>query len=423
MSSQVDALVARWASTSSVEPDRLLDWQLARLRALLEYVSHRSGFYRHHLAGINASDITSWSAFETLPFTTPMDVADDPSRFLCVAAGDVCRVTTIPTSGTTGPSKRVFFTEEDLARTVDFFEYGMREMMAPQGRLLVLLSGETPYSIGALLRTAVARFGVTTTTRGSTWTLEQAIRAAEVSDCIVGMPADLLYVCRVRPGLRPRSVLLSADYVPRSVVSALETTWKCEVFSHFGMTETGFGCAVQCASRETHHIRHDYLLLEVIEPTTGRRCPAGSPGEIVVTTFGARAMPLLRYRTGDIGIMSPGSCRCGGALPRLDRVSGRRGNEAVLRDGGTLTIHRLDDIFFASPAVRAYRARLVCRGEERDRLEITIDSSGPIGLQAVVTSLPVGVRLDLRYAELPPFHATGKRRLDVVTEGCHGVPS
>ena len=89
------------------------------------------------------------------------------------------------------------------------------------------------------------------------------------------------------------------------------------------MTETGYGGGVECAAHSGLHLREADLLLEVADPATGEAVPPGETGEILITTLGERALPLLRYRTGDAARMLPGPCACGSPLRRLGPVAGR----------------------------------------------------------------------------------------------------
>ena len=82
------------------------------------------------------------------------------------------------------------------------------------------------------------------------------------------------------------------------------------------MAETGYGVAVECARHEGMHIREADLLMEVVDGE-GKGLDDGEWGEIVVTTLTRRALPLIRYRTGDEGRILPGPCPCGSVLRRL----------------------------------------------------------------------------------------------------------
>jgi phenylacetate-coenzyme A ligase PaaK-like adenylate-forming protein len=88
-------------------------YQLFKLRQTIAYVSEKSAFYRELLGrtGIKADDINSLSDLSRLPFTEPIDIAKQPYKFVCVPLGEIERATTFTSSGTTGPQKRIFFTE------------------------------------------------------------------------------------------------------------------------------------------------------------------------------------------------------------------------------------------------------------------------------------------------------------------------
>ena len=103
----------------------------------------------------------------------------------------------------------------------------------------------------------------------------------------------------------------------------VEQGWDCLVLDHYGSTESAFAGAVQCRCREGRHVRALDLLLEIVHPVTGKVLPAGETGELVITTLQRRAMPLLRYRTGDMASLLDGPCACGSPLPRLGPVLGR----------------------------------------------------------------------------------------------------
>jgi phenylacetate-coenzyme A ligase PaaK-like adenylate-forming protein len=121
-----------------------------------------------------------------------------------------------------------------------------------------------------------------------------------------------------------RSLLLSAEYVPDAGRLSIERAWHCEVAEHYGMTEMGLGGAMACETRIGYHPREADLFFEIIDPETGHPAQHGAYGEVVFTTLTRRAMPLIRYRTGDFSRWIPGSCPCGSILKRLDRVGNRR---------------------------------------------------------------------------------------------------
>jgi len=383
-------------------------WQLERLGRVIEYARGHSRFYGERLAGVPA--LATLADLSRLPFTWPAEVAGAPLAFLCVAQSEVARVATLTTSGSTGARKRIFFTAQDLERTVDFFAHGMSALVRPGQDTLILMSGTTEHSIGRLLQAGLNRIGVTGRIGAPGWGAGEALRAARTAHCLVGLPAELFWLCRAEPGLRPASVLLSADFAPPSVIAALRAAWHCRVFTHYGLTETGYGCAVQCGAGEGHHLRDPDLLLEIVDPETGTRLGPGALGEIVITTLGNQAMPLLRYRTGDLARMLDGPSRCGGTLPRLGRVEGRRENAIPLGGGASLSIHQLDELVCAMPGVHGFQAGLR-RAGGRITLELTVAAEGPLDPDRLRAGLPPGLAVEVRYAEVSPFADRGKRRI------------
>ena len=265
-----------------------------------------------------------------LPFTTAEQLRSCGSRMLCVRPHEVERIVTLATSGTEGDPKRVFFTADDLELTVDFFRHGMATFTGAGDRVVVLMPGARPGSIGDLLQSALARLGASAVVHGPVVDIDETLALLERTQAsvVVGIPIQVLGLARRsvalgRPIRSVHSVLLSADHVPRAVVHAVETSWRCRVFDHYGSTEMGFGGGVECVARGGYHLREADLLFEIVSPDSGLPLADGEVGEIVFSTLTRTGMPLLRYRTGDVSRFLPGRCECGTHLRRLAPVGTR----------------------------------------------------------------------------------------------------
>jgi phenylacetate-coenzyme A ligase PaaK-like adenylate-forming protein len=350
--SPVEQFTQRKTGIPDLTPETLMEWQLDRLRGALRYAVDRSSYYRRTLGYLNIAMIRSVKDLEGLPFTGDAPLRNSPAELLCVSQQEVARIVTLKTSGTEGPPKRVFFSRQDMEATISFFEYGMSAMVGAGRRVAVFMDGSRPDTVGDLLLRALKRIGVDTLVHGFIDDLDSAVETAQQADCFIGMPVQMLQLCKEAPELRPGAVLLSADYVPASIVEKLESLWKCPVLNHYGMTETGFGLGVQCLAKKGCHLRDTDFLIEIVDPHTGAQLPQGEFGEVVISSLKLRAMPLVRYRTGDISRILAPPCECGGVLPTLDRVSGRVKN----MDAGSVSIHRMDELLFGEPAVWDYRA-------------------------------------------------------------------
>lgn len=364
----LDKWIAQRLGVSTLTRGALLEWQNRALREIIARASAASPFYARYLSGVDASEPGE------LPFMDLRPLAEDPLALLCVPQGAVARAATLETSGTRGSRKRLFFTDEDLEDTKGFFAAGMAHI--PGSRTLIAMSGERPGSVGALLAEALGRIGRVGFAEGpvSDPSVVLGRIAALNADSLVGVPAEMLALART-PGaglVGPlRSVLLSGDIASRPLVAAVEAAFGCPVFRHYGMAETGYGAAVECARHEGMHIREADLLMEVVDGE-GKGLDDGEWGEIVVTTLTRRALPLIRYRTGDEGRILPGPCPCGSVLRRLE-VRGRLDDRLMLSTG-TVHLGELDETLHALPWLLGFDAA-AGRGPDGVLLRLTLYSA------------------------------------------------
>jgi len=343
--------------------EKLEEYQLARIRETLEYAKARSRFYRGRLEAIKPEDIVGKASLWKIPFTFPKDLQRDPFGFLCVPQSEISRVVTLRSTGTSGTEKRIFFTEDDLEKTIEFFIYGMGGLVGKADRVLVLLPGPVYGSIGDLLKKALERIGIACFVHGVVTDIEET--AGEIADkeisCLVGIPSQVLRLSREKNGLfrsRIKSVLLSTDYVPEALIRELTEECGCKVFTHYGMTEMGYGGGVECEALCGYHMREAELFFEIVDPSSGLLVPDGTPGEIVFTTLDRKAMPLIRYRTGDIASFSPSPCPCETFLKTIRRVSTRLEN--MIRIGeNSFCLSELDELILPFREVTDYGARIL----------------------------------------------------------------
>lgn len=328
-----------WAS-----PEAVRAWQLRALRNVCRRVAATSRFYRRLFAPLprDALERGSWPAgfaeFAEAPFTWPRDVSADWRQFLCVGGGEVARMVSLETSGTTYLPKRVAFTAADLERIVDYFAAGVGQMVRSGDTVLILLPGaERPAGVTDLLTRALTRLGATGVPGSPTVVVDGFLEELERHgpECLVAAPGQLSALAvdaRVRDAVagRVRAILSCTSSLPPEVKTRLAAEWDTRIIEYYGMTESGYGGGVECFFHNGYHVNEADLYFEVVDPGSGLPLPDGAPGEVVFTTLNREAMPLVRYRTGDFAAMLPGPCACGSAMRRLGPV---RGRIARRRDG------------------------------------------------------------------------------------------
>ena len=351
--SRIDAFLRVQEGMSSITRASIEAMQLEKLNALLAREKERGGFYRDLPAHLD-----SLSSLASLPFTTDEDLAHNAPGLLLRSQSEVQRVLSDATSGTTGAAKRVFYTEGDCRHTVELFMAGLGELIFPGSVTMILFPFSGPQGLGELIAEAVERLGARPLKLGAALSYGEyaAVLEKERPDTFVGMPVQLLSLLRVCGRGSLKCALVSGDACPDAVLRGCEEILGSRLFPHYGSREMALGGAITCPAHAGMHLRENHVIAEVIDEQ-GRPLPLGKTGELVITTIGMEAMPLIRYRTGDRTRILPGRCPCGSEVLRLDSVS---------REGDAAEIARLDSVLFSLPFLVDYRAEL-----RKGRLHLT----------------------------------------------------
>lgn len=331
-------------------------FQMEQLRKQMYYAKENSAFYAKQFKDVNIEKILSYADLNQIPLMSEKDIYQYGPEMACLPLHQIPRFTTIRSSGTSGPAKQLYFTEKDLRKVSEFFTYGVQSGMYEARRVLIYLPGLAYGSIAHLITVGLQAIEIETYTFGAISDYEEAVKVYREfqADCVIGLPSQILQLAKTAPELKPGLVFITADYIPDSLVSALSQIWQCEVLSHYGSTECGLAGAVECSAHQGYHIRHQDLLFEVIDPDTTSLLPYHQWGEIVFSTLNREGMPIIRYRTGDIGSLLSEPCSCGGILPRLSKIKGRWHHQ--IQVGSTaLSIQQLDELMFSLPQVLDYQ--------------------------------------------------------------------
>jgi phenylacetate-CoA ligase len=121
-------------------------------------------------------------------------------------------------------------------------------------------------------------------------------------------------------GINPEAIVCSAEVLTPESRELIEKVFKCKIFNRYGCREVAM-IASECEMHRGMHISADSLYVEFIRD--GKAVSNGEMGEIVITDLLNYAMPLIRYKIGDVGMPLAGICECGRSLPLMDNVQGR----------------------------------------------------------------------------------------------------
>lgn len=129
-----------------------------------------------------------------------------------------------------------------------------------------------------------------------------------------------------------KTLILVGEPVTGEVRADLEGRLGVSTWVHYGLSEVpGPAIAFECARHRGLHLQDEHFLAEIVDPDTGEELGDGREGELVLTSLTARAMPLLRFRTGDRARRSAEACPCGAPEPRIEWRPGRTDTLLVLR--------------------------------------------------------------------------------------------
>jgi phenylacetate-CoA ligase len=132
--------------------------------------------------------------------------------------------------------------------------------------------------------------------------------------------------------LRLRVGVFGAEPWSEGLRARIEQAAGIEAFDIYGLAEiVGPGVAAECPAHSGLHVLEDLFYPEIIDPESGQRLPDGQEGELVLTTLCKQAMPMLRYRTGDVTAICTEPCICGRTLRRIRRVSHRNDDLFIVR--------------------------------------------------------------------------------------------
>jgi phenylacetate-CoA ligase len=404
------------------DPDTICTRQSDALRQLLAHAHATVPFYRERLdrAGLTPADCRGLDDYRRLPVLTKADLREHGDQLLAEGY-DRSRLCLKKTSGSTGVSVRVHIDEDSLQwkractlRSDEWSGYQFGEAVAMvwgnpeyrqrgwRGRLRnALLERATYLDTLRMDEAALARFTDLLRRRQPPLLFGHAHSVYLLAE----------YVRRTGSNVRPRGVITTAMVLHAWQRRVIEEVFGCPVTNRYGCEEVSL-IACECERHAGLHVNADGIYLEVLRD--GRPAAPGEPGSIVVTDLTNRAMPILRYQVGDVGVLAGRRCPCGRGLPLLERLEGREADYVVTAAGELISGISLTENFalhvpgvaqlqIVQETVRHFRFRIV-RGAD----------FGPASLgrlaELVAERFGPGVVHECEYVDQIPQEPSGKYR-------------
>jgi phenylacetate-CoA ligase len=323
--------------------EKLYELQTERLRKVVERCHRFSSFYREKFkeAGITPDDIKSLDDLEKIPFTTKDDMRKSyPYGMLATSIDNVLEIHA--SSGTTGRPTTTFYSEKDLEVWGEVMARVYASAGTTKGDIIHNAYGYGLFTGGLGFHYGALKIGAAVVPISAGGTERQLQLAKELGTTVLCCtPTYAMYLAeyaRTKLNLDPKKELkwkcgiLGAEPWSEELRARIEETLGIEAFDIYGLSEIiGPGVSVECGEHNGLHIFEDHFLVEIINPGTGERVEEGEVGELVLTTLTKDAMPLLRYRTGDLTTWTTEECACGRTIGRMGRLLGRADDMVKVR--------------------------------------------------------------------------------------------
>jgi len=353
--------------------------QLERVQETLRWAVARVPFHRERLGTATIGGLPDLAG---LPFVRKTDLRDQyPFGLLAVPRREVARIHA--SSGTKGKPTVAAYTAGDLDVWREVMARALTAAGARRGDLLHIAFGYGLFTGGLGFHDGAERVGMTVVPVSSGNTARHHLLLQDFRpDVIAATPSFALHLAETlaEQGGKPRELglrvgVFGAEPWTDGIRAALERAFSLGAFDLYGLSEIiGPGVAGECEAREGLHIADDHFLPEIIDPVSGVALAPDREGELVLTTLTKRALPLIRYRTGDITALTVEPCRCGRTSARMARVKGRSDDMLVVK-GVNLYPSEVERTLLGVAELAPHYQLVVDRGATLARLEVQVEAA------------------------------------------------
>lgn len=402
--------------------ERLRELQLQRLRELVRQASIQVPYYRKLFngSGIAANEIRSLADLQHMPFLTKSLIREHQDDLRSRQAHGLARFNT---GGSSGEPLIFYIGKERVSHDVAAKWRATRWWGVDIGDPEIVVWG-SPIELGSqdrvrywrdrLLRThLLAAFEM------SEAKLDEFLRAIRRirPRMLFGYPSSLAHITRharqrglAMDDLGIRVAFVTSERLYEHQREEIEEVFACPVANGYGGRDAGF--IAHACPHGGMHITAEDIIVEIVD-AAGKVLPAGQSGEIVVTHLATGDYPFIRYRTGDVGVLSSTGCGCGRGLPLLQEIEGRTTDFIVARDGTLM--HGLSLIYLVRDIPGIANFKIIQESLDHTRFLLVADPGFDTAAidrirQGARMRLGETVRVDIELLPEIPAEASGKFR-------------
>ncbi|KMJ59616.1 phenylacetate--CoA ligase [Bacillus sp. LL01] len=328
--------------TETLSVSEMRSLQSIRLKYTVHKVFNNVPFYKQKLenSSITPSEIQTIQDIRKLPFTTKRELRDNyPFGLFAIPRNQITRLHA--SSGTSGKPTVVAYSKQDIDMWSDIAARAIAMAGGRSGDILHNAYGYGLFTGGLGLHYGSERLGMMTVpvSGGNTERQIQLIQDFQPT-VICGTPSYVLNIAdkMIDLGMDPKQTSLQfgifgAEPWSEEMRKTLEERFALKACDIYGLSEViGPGVAMEChEAQDGLHVAEDHFFVEVIDPDTLEGLQDGEVGELVFTSLSKEAMPIIRYRTGDIASIRREKCVCGRTTTKMSRVKGRVDDMLIIR--------------------------------------------------------------------------------------------
>lgn len=374
-----------WNKIEGAPRETIEELQLKRLKETLTRVYDLTSFYKEKFVelGITPKDITSLKDIEKLPFTKKQDLRNHyPFGLFCVPMSEVVRVHS--SSGTTGKPTVVGYTQSDM----DVWDEVMARVFTMAGAtasdVVHNAYGYGLFTGGLGFDSGAKKIGATTIPASSGFTDRQIMLMKDFNATILAATPSFalhMYETAKKSGsdylkdFKLKSGVFGAEPTSAGLKEEVSRVWGIDYHEVYGLSEIiGPGVSSNCKHSTLLHVNEDHFYPEIIDYKTGKVLEDGERGELVITSLTKQALPIIRYRTGDITSLHRSPCACGRTLVRMESIVGRV-DDMIIVNGVNVYPSQVEHVIANTEGVTLNYQIIADKKGHLDKIDILVEVS------------------------------------------------
>lgn len=361
--------------------------QLKRLKEVVKRVYNNVDHYRKAFdkKGITPDDIKTLDDLHKLPFTKKDDFRENyPYNMLAVPREKIVRIHA--SSGTTGKPTVVGYTRKDIETWSGLMERVLAYAGITEADVVHNAYGYGLFTGGMGFHYGAEKLGCATLPISGGNTVRQVRMMKDLGATVLTCtPSYALHIAETAESmgidvkqLPLRVGIFGAEPWSNQMRKDIEDHLGLKALDIYGLSEVmGPGVACECLEQDGLHIFEDHFIAEIINPDTGEPLPYGEVGELVLTSLTKEALPVIRYRTGDITRLIPEKCKCGSTHVRMEKIKGRTDDMLIIR-GVNVFPSQIEAVLMEIDEVSPHYLLVIEKHHALKDLELWVETRRPV---------------------------------------------